>query len=313
MINYLKNMYDIPEDYHYEGTVYPCEIFIDKFSFTDHNGTENIYLIRKGDHNIKISSLEDDINIIFKDSFEFNNFIEKENIPYKRFKECLENEFVSVESGYSTKPSKGGWRNFYSRKNLFCENYVKDEESFILEKGFSYKVRNNNYIDLTTIDEKEAIFMILRIHAKYNIFIPDGRSSSELVRINRLSYKNYSLVTFKYSSGYHSGKYLYMLLESVEYGSYRYDKIIKVSDSIKDVIDDNKFHFTEEENEKYIDFFKYFIKEVLPNTLKKECNKMKLREFEKDGNTYKYSEYNLKQLIKELYYMMKLKGASENE
>lgn len=78
MINYLKDVYNIPEEYHYKGTIYPCEIFIDKFSFTDHNGTENIYLIRKGGHNVKIVSLEDDINAIFKDSFEFNNFIEKE-------------------------------------------------------------------------------------------------------------------------------------------------------------------------------------------------------------------------------------------
>ena len=30
MINYLKDVYNIPEEYQYQGTIYPGEIFIDK-------------------------------------------------------------------------------------------------------------------------------------------------------------------------------------------------------------------------------------------------------------------------------------------
>ena len=312
MINYLKDVYNIPEEYHYEGTIYPGEIFIDKFSFTDHNSTENIYLIRKGGHKIKIVSQNDDILEIFKESFEFNNFIEKEGFFDKKFKEYLENEFESKKSTYSTKPSKGGWRNFYSRKNLFYEYFVTHDESCILGEGFSYSIKNSNFIDLTSIDEKEALFMILRIYARSNIFIPDEINDGySLKRITHIEYKNNSLIIFKYLGNY-SIKYIYILLQEAE-GTFKFDKIVNVRKSIDDLFE-NCFHFnSSDEKEEIKEFFKYFEKEIYPGDPGLGLNQGKLREFEKDGNTYNFHEYSLKGLIHDLYFVSKLKGASENE
>lgn len=312
MINYLKDVYNIPEEYQYQGTIYPGEIFIDKFSFTDHNGKENIYLIRKGGHKIKIVSQKDDILDIFKESFEFNNFIEKEGLFYKKFKEYLENEFESKKSAYNTKPSKGGWRNFYSRKNLFYEYFVTYDESCVLGEGFSYRKKNSNFIDLTSIDEKEALFMILRIYARSNIYIPDEINDGySLKRITHVKYKNNSLIIFKYLGDY-SIKYIYMLLQEAK-GTFIFDEIINVRKSIDDLFEDCFYFNSSDEKKEIKEFFKYFEKEVYPGDPGLGLNQGKLREFEKDGSIYNFYEYSLKKLIHDLYFVSKLKGASDNE
>ena len=313
MINFLKDVYNIPEEYQYRGTIYPDDIFIDKFSFRDHNGKENIYLFRKGKESLKIVSHCDNILELFQDSFEFNNFIEKEGLFYKKFKEHLENEFESKKSTFSTKPSKGGWRNFYSRKNLFYEYFVRHDESHILGEGSSYSIKNSNFIDLTSIDEKEALFMILRIYARDSISIPNERFSNySLRRITHVEYKNNSLIIFEYVGDY-SINYIYMLLQDEEGTTHSFDKIVNVRDSIDGLFEDY-FHFESSDEKKEIkEFFKYFEKEVYPGNPGLRLNQGKLREFEKDGNTYNFYEYSLKKLIHDLYFVSKLKGASENE
>lgn len=313
MINFLKDVYNIPEEYQYQGTIYPADIFIDKFSFRDHNGKESIYLLRKGKESLKIVSQCDNILELFQDSYEFNNFIEKEGILYKKFKEHLENEFESKKSTFSTKPSKGGWRNFYSRKNLFYEYFVRHDESHILGEGFSYSIKNSNFIDLTSIDEKEALFMILRIYARDSISIPNERFSNySLKRITHVEYKNNSLIIFEYVGDY-SIEHIYTLLQDEEGTTHNFDKIVNVRDSIDGLFEDYFYFESSDEKKEIKEFFKYFEKEVYPGNPGLELNQGKLREFEKDGNTYNFYEYSLKKLIHDLYFVSKLKGASENE
>lgn len=318
MINYLKDVYNIPEEYQYQGTIYPDDIFIDKFSFTDHNGKENIYLMRKGKESLKVVSPCDNILELFEDSFEFNNFVEKESENIDLFRKKLNNEFNSVqfykfESEKKKKKDKGGWRNFYSRGKILRERLEKDWSG----KYLNGLHKNNNYTNLTCLDEKEALFMILRIYAKGSVSIPNEKYSEHSLRgITHIEYKNYSLIIFRYVSDY-SIKYIYMLLHEEE--SYdlvyeyteKFDMIINVSDSIDELLEG--VYINKDEKKDIRDFFTYFIEEVYQNGLEVKFNEMKLREFEKDGNTYKYSEYNLKELISGLYYVQKLKGAEENE
>lgn len=315
MINFLKDVYNIPEEYQYQGTIYPDDIFIDKFSFTDHNGKENIYLIRKGKESLKIVSHWNDVIKLFEDSYEFNNFVEKESENIDLFRKKLDNEFNSVQFSKfeNEKKDKGGWRNFYSRGKILRERLEKDWSG----KYLNGLHKNNNYTNLTYLDEKEALFMILRIYAKGSISIPNEIYSEYSLRgITHIRYKYYSLIIFRYVSDY-SIKYIYMLLHEEE--SYdlvyeyteKFDMIINVSDSIDDILE--RIDTDKDEQKDIRDFFIYFIEEVYPNGLEAEFNVMKLRKFEKDGNTYKYSEYNLKELISGLYYVQKLKGAEENE
>lgn len=328
MINYLKNMYDIPEDYHYEGTIYPEGILIDKFSFTNHEATEVIYLIRKGGSFMKVvSPYKYNLIDILTDSFEFEAFLEKENMSLKSFEKYLKNEFSDVEFGIlGKKRSKGGWRNFYTKSNI-----MKDTWSFF--DGRAYTTENRNYLNIDEMDENEALFYLLRICAKSDIYIPQRKYGGKVEKITGVRFGNKVLLVFQFEK-----KNIYMLLETEEYEEVftdigllyneKIDKIQFTSDEINDIIDFIKDHKKEDEKA-YKDFFRYFYKTVIKKEETQEdkykgdfkglvgsnhfVGDVDLVENIKDIKEYKYVEFKLKDLIHDIYIGSVLLGKDRDD
>lgn len=329
MINYLKNMYDIPEDYHYEGTIYPEGILIDKFSFTNHEATEVIYLIRKGGSFMKVvSPCKYNLIDILTDSFEFEAFLEKENMSLKSFEKYLKNEFSDVEFGIlGKKRSKGGWRNFYTKTNI-----MKDTWSF--HDGRAYTTENRNYLNIDEMDENEALFCLLRICAKSDIYIPQRKYGGKVEKITGVRFGNKVLLVFQFEK-----KNIYMLLETEEYEEVstnigllyneKIDKIQFTSDEINDIIDFIKEYNVEDEKA-YKDFFRYFDRTIIERTKSSEEDKYKgdfkglvgsndfvgdvvLVKNIKDIKEYKYVEFKLKDLIHDIYIGSVLLGKDRDD
>lgn len=329
MINYLKNMYDIPEDYHYEGTIYPEGILIDKFSFTNHEATEVIYLIRKGESFMKVvSPYKYNLIDILTDSFEFEAFLEKENMSLRSFEKYLKNEFSDVEFGIlGKKRSKGGWRNFYTKSNI-----MKDTWSF--HDGRAYTTENRNYLNIDEMDENKALFYLLRICTRSNVHIPQVRYGTELDKITGVRFGNKVLLVFQFNK-----KNIYMLLETEEYEEVstnigllyneKIDEIKISSDEIEDVIDFIKEYNVEDEKA-YKDFFRYFDRTIIERMKSSEEDKYKgdfkglvgsndfvgdvdLMKDIKDIKEYKYAEFKLKDLIHDIYIGSVLLGKDRDE
>lgn len=329
MINYLKNTYDIPEEYHYEGTIYPEGILIDKFSFTNHEGTEVIYLLRKGESSMKIvSPYKYDLIDILLHSFEFEAFLEKENMSLKSFEKFLKNEFSDVEFGIlGKKRSKGGWRNFYTKTNI-----LKDTWSF--HDGRAYTTENRNYLNIDKMDENKALFYLLRICAKSDVYIPQRKYGGKVEKITGVRFGNKVLLVFQFEK-----KNIYMLLETEEYEEVstnigllyneKIDKIQFTSDEINDIIDFIKDHKKEDEKA-YKDFFRYFDKTIIKKEESQEEDKYKgdfkglvgsndfvgdvdLVEDIKNIKEYKYCEFKLKDLIHNIYFGSVLLGKDRDE